>query len=140
MTGAGAGAVARRGARREEISPFEWVVAALGLLLVLATVGFVVLDAIRTDAGPPRLTVRADSVVSLGDAGWLVPFTARNDAHVTAAGVTIVGELHDAAGVETSRTELDYVPGRSERQGGLLFRRDPRQGVVRVRAEGYQDP
>ena len=117
----------------------EWGVALLGLLLVVGAVAFLLLDAVRSDGAPPDVAVRADSVTPAGG-GYLVRFTAVNRGRQTAAGVEVVGELRDAAGVETRRVTLDYVPGRSARRGGLFFRRDPRRAALQLRAEGYQEP
>jgi len=124
----------------ERISLLEWLVALVGLIFVVGTVAFLVIDATRGEGTLPRLEVRADSVVALGDLGYLVPFTATNRGHATAADVSVVGELRDAAGVETSRARVDYVPGRSEQRGGLLFRRDPRRAALRLWAQGFQEP
>ena len=124
----------------ERISALEWVVAALGLLLVVGAVAFLAVDAVRGGDRPPDVVVRADTVVALEGGGWLVRFSARNRGRETAASVGIAGELRDAAGTETSRVTLDYLPGRSARTGGLFFRRDPRRAELRLRAEGYQAP
>jgi uncharacterized protein (TIGR02588 family) len=124
----------------ERISALEWLVAGVGLLLVVAAVAFLVVDATRGGDRPPLVRVRADSVVAMGGGGYLVQFTAENRGRETAADVGVVGELRDGAGVETSRARVDYVPGRSERRGGLYFHRDPRRGALRIWADGYQEP
>ena len=124
---------------RQPIPALEWAVAALGLLLVLGTVAFLAMDAARGHDQPPDLVVRADTVMALGG-GWLVRFTAENRGRETAAAVGVVGELRDGAGVESSRATLDYVPGRSTREGGLVFRRDPRRGGLELRVEGWRAP
>ena len=126
--------------RGERISLLEWLVALVGLVLVVGTIAFLVIDAVRGEGSPPRLEVRADSLTTLGGAGFLVHFTATNRGRETAADVSVVGELRDAAGVETSRARLDYLPGRSDRRGGLLFRRAPHGTALRVWAEGFQEP
>ena len=131
------GGTPERGGNR--ISALEWAVAAVGLLLVLGTVAFLLVDAVRGDA-PPRLAARADSVIVRGAAEFVVPFTARNDGGATAAEVTVVGELRDGAGVEAARAQLDYLPGASERRGTLVFTRDPRAGTLRLRVEGWREP
>ena len=127
----------------KHISGVEWAVAALGLVLVLGVVGFTAREALRGPGDPPAIRVRADSTVALGSGEYLVQFTARNEGHQTAADVSIVGELRDPMGVEaveTSRARVDFLPGRTERRGGLYFRRDPRGAELRLRAEGYQEP
>jgi uncharacterized protein (TIGR02588 family) len=122
------------------ITGWEWLVAALGLVLVLTTVTYLLVQAMRGPAVPPDVVVRVDSIAPTSAGGYLVQFRAANAGDETAAGLTVVGELRDASGVETSRTPLDYLPGHSERGGGLFFRRDPRRATVRLWAEGYQEP
>lgn len=123
----------------EHTSLLEWVVAALGLVLVVTAVWVMLADA-RRERTPPDIVVRADSVHALPGSGFLVRFTAHNRGRETAAEVEIVGELRDAAGTATSRVRLDYLPGESRRGGGLLFARDPRAGALALRAEGYREP
>jgi uncharacterized protein (TIGR02588 family) len=130
----------QRQAGAPPITGWEWLVAALGLLLVLTTVTYLLVQAVRGPPVPPDVVVRVDSIVPTSSAGFLVQFRAANTGDETAAGLTVVGELRDASGVETSRTPLDYLPGHSERGGGLFFRRDPRRATVRLWAEGYQEP
>lgn len=123
----------------KEISWLEWLVAAIGLVLVVAVVGFMIVEA-NGESGPPRIAVRVDSVVVLDDGSYLVEFTAANRSDASAAAVGITGEVRDGANVETSSATLDYLPARSERHGGLHFTLDPRRGTIRLRAEGYQEP
>jgi uncharacterized protein (TIGR02588 family) len=122
-----------------EISKWEWVAGAIGLVLVLAAVGFMA-RAASQPATPPRLVIAADSVTASGD-GYLVHFTARNEGRATAASVTVEGELRAAAGAAVrSTTTLDFVPAGSMRRGGLYFASDPRLGALELRAGGYAEP
>ena len=130
---------AKRGTHTKEISWLEWLVAAIGLVLVVAVVAFMIVEA-NGDPGPPRITVGVDSVVALDDGTYLVEFTAANRSDASAAAVGITGDVRSGAETETSRTTLDYIPARSERRGGLHFKLDPRRGTIRLRAEGYQEP
>jgi uncharacterized protein (TIGR02588 family) len=41
---------------------------------------------------------------------------------------------------ETSMVILNYVPGHSARQGGLLFTRNPHSSSLAVRAIGFAKP
>lgn len=121
-------------------SRWEWVAAAVSTLLVLAVVGYLLYDAVARPRTPPSLRVAADTVLQ-ADGLWLVRFRAANHGHQTAAAVTVEGELTRAdSSVETSEAVLDYVPGRSERYGGLFFRHDPRAYRLELRALGYQEP
>ena len=122
-----------------EISKWEWVAGAIGLVLVLAAVGYMVRTASQP-VTPPRVAVAMDSITASGS-GYLVHFTARNDGRSTGANVTIEGELSAGAGsTVVSTTTLDFVPGGSSRSGGLYFGSDPRGGALELRAAGYTDP
>lgn len=134
---AGAGQEADRAAG--EISKWEWVAGAIGLLLVLASVGYMIRAALESPT-PPRVVVAVDSVSTRGGT-YLVHFTARNEGRTTAAQVTVEGELRTGSGEPVrSSTTLDFVPAASRRSGGLYFREDPRGGQLVVRALGYGDP
>jgi uncharacterized protein (TIGR02588 family) len=92
-----------------DIPQLEWLVAAVGLVLV--------------------------------EAGYLVRFRAVNRGGQTAAGLLVRGDLKgEAEVVETSEARLDYLPGGSERQGGLYFRENPDRFRLEIRARGYERP
>jgi uncharacterized protein (TIGR02588 family) len=113
----------------------EWIASAIGLLLILCVVAVIARDAFNGSADmAPDIEVVARAPEQLG-ARWLVRFEARNNSPVTAAQVTIEGEL---PGGETSTAVIDYIPGRSTRGGGLVFSQEPTG--VRLRPLGYQDP
>ena len=123
----------------QEISKWEWVAGAIGLVLLLALVGFLAREAM-TGRTPPDLVARVDSVTH-PSSGWVAHVRLRNAGRETAVSVTVEGELAMPAGdTLRSETTLDYVPGHSERRGALLFDRDPRSGTLTVRATGYQEP
>jgi uncharacterized protein (TIGR02588 family) len=117
-------------------SRWEWVAAALGALLVAAALAVLLRSASVQGGDPvPRLAVLIDSVIPY-DAGFIVRFRVRNEGGQTAARVLVRGVV----GAEESEMSLDFVPGRSERRGGLLFTRDPRQQPLVIRAVGYDEP
>jgi uncharacterized protein (TIGR02588 family) len=121
-------------------SRWEWVAAAVSTLLVLGVVGYLLYDAVARPRTPPSIQVVADTVLQSGGL-WLVEFRASNGGHETAAAVKIEGELMQGdSSVESSEAVLDYVPGRSVRNGGLFFQRDPRAYRLELRAHGYQEP
>jgi uncharacterized protein (TIGR02588 family) len=128
------------GTMRRPIPVTEWVVAAIGAVLVAATIGYLVWLALSRDEAPPDVRVAATGVVALQD-GWLVKFRATNAGAAAAAELLIEGELVGEGGpVETSEATIDYLPPRSEREGGLFFSRDPRRHELHLRAKGYVDP
>lgn len=121
--------------------PWHWTAAALGLLLVVATVAFLVRDGVvRRRAPHPVLEVTVDTVAA-APGGHVVRVRVRNRGGGTAASVRVVGELRDAQGVvEEAETSVDYVPPTSVRDAGLMFARDPRGLRLVVRPTGYDVP
>jgi uncharacterized protein (TIGR02588 family) len=120
---------------------WEWISAAIGAVVTLATIGYLVYEGVsRPSDRSPRLIVAVESIVPEGD-GWAVRIEARNAGTATAAAVRIVGELRaDSGVVETSEVTLDYVPEASSRTGALLFTRDPSGLELTVRPTGYELP
>ena len=118
----------------------EWIVGGLGTLLVVGAIAFLLDHALVRDGSPPDIRVTAEQVLDL-QAGYLVRFRASNQGNSAAAQVTIEGELAGPDGrIEVSDVVLDYLPPRSDRQGGLLFSENPRTGELRLRATGYAKP
>lgn len=119
---------------------WEWIVAFVGLALVMSAIGFMLYRAIKGNSSPPQIAVSVDSVLPT-DNGFLVTFRVVNRGEITAAGLSVEGELRTGAeNVETSTATLNYVPSRSERRGGLFFTNDPQKFELKVRAKGYERP
>jgi uncharacterized protein (TIGR02588 family) len=128
-------------ANSADIIPFwEWIVAYIGLALVLGSIGFMLYQAIAGDPSPPQVAVRTEAIRDLGH-GYLVQIRAINQGGSAAANVGIEGMLTNHSGpIEVSQTILDYVPARSYRQGGLFFTHNPQQFHMQLRAMGYAEP
>ena len=127
-----------------EIGPdtplLEWLMALVGLVLVVSSVGFLVYHAITGNHSPPDVTVEMDTITPTSH-GYLVQFRAINQGDTTAKGLIIEGQLTEAGQeVEKSETSLDYIPARSEREGGLFFMENPDQFEMQLRALGYEQP
>ncbi len=137
---------ARRGGeqprRHAKPSAWEWAAAGTGAAVVLAAVGFMVYEAMTLDPHPtPKIAVRVDTVMA-ARSGYVVEYRAINEGDGTAARLLVRGELRDAAGVvvEQSESTIDFVPARSWRPGGLVFRKDPRLYRVELRPAGFDRP
>ena len=121
-------------------SNWEWVCAAIGVLLVLGTVGFIGYEALTREPAVPDVTVEHIGTEQ-ASGGYIVRFSARNTGPATAAALSISGELLDATAViESSEAVLDYLPSNAERQGGLIFQNDPARYELKLTAKGYFDP
>ena len=118
----------------------EWIAGGLSARVVLALIGYRLGEGWKRPDRPPEIVVRADSVLAQ-EGGFLVTFTARNEGHETAAGVTVRGTLlRDTTSVEESEVTIDFVPIGSERRSGLLFRNDPRTHSLELAVTGFDLP
>jgi len=127
--------MAKATSRSDPIPALEWATAALGLILFLGLLGVLVSEALSSaDDDVPRLSARIEGVTAV-PGGHAVRFIVVNASGQTAAAVQIGGKL----GEETASATLDYVPGRSEARGGLMFKGDPATGVE-IAVLGYELP
>jgi uncharacterized protein (TIGR02588 family) len=119
---------------------WEWIVAAVGFMLVAGVIGFLLYEAFSGNGLPPDVKLSVDSVVQTRN-GYLVKITAVNEGGQTAEGVDIEGELRtETESLERSQTTIDYLPPGSKKRLGLFFTRDPRQFQLDVRSLGYEEP
>jgi uncharacterized protein (TIGR02588 family) len=136
----GATAGVRAQTRAHAVPMLEVIVGGLGALLVGGAIAFLVYHSLLRDRTPPDVRVVAERVLDLAD-GYLVQFRAFNEGGSVTAAVTIEGELAGPDGqTEVSEVVLDYLPPRSDREGGLWFSQDPRTGELSLRAKGYAKP
>lgn len=118
----------------------EWLVAAIGLILVVGAIGFLTYKAVGEKDVPPNIAVSVDSIIPQGDK-FLVNFRVKNKGATTTAALTIEGELKNGEkSVETSTATLDYAPSHSERKGGLFFTKNPQNFDLQIRATGFEEP
>lgn len=118
----------------------EWAAALVGLVLTLTLLGFVGWQAVQApEKRPPAVSVMA-GWVSQVPGGYVVEVTAKNRSTSTAAGVEVEGTITRGGAKIASSVTFDYVPGHSERKGGLFFPQDPRAHPFEVRALGYSQP
>lgn len=123
----------------EKESVWEWIVAALGAVLVVSTLGFLLYDSFLGST-PPDITVELTNVQQTGDR-FLVQFRATNRGGEGAAAVTIEGQLQDANGnIETANATISFIAAGSSQAGGLYFSHDPRTEQLALHALGYQEP
>ncbi|HWO42423.1 MAG TPA: hypothetical protein VNO43_11530 [Candidatus Eisenbacteria bacterium] len=122
------------------IPTLEWVIGAVGFLLVASVIGFLVYQALTGDRQPPDVQLNIESIVQTTN-GYMVHVKAVNHGGSTAEGVVVAGRLLEGAvPLERSETTVDYLPPRSEKKIGLFFTRDPRNLRLELRALGYEAP
>jgi uncharacterized protein (TIGR02588 family) len=126
--------------RKPGTSTTEWIVAGISCLVLLAVLGYLVVDGLSGRNGMAQLVVLPVEIAAT-DAGYVVEFSASNRAGKSVAAVEINGELRDGDEViEESSATLDYIPQDSERLGALIFRRNPKALELRLFASGYTEP
>ncbi|WP_298456878.1 hypothetical protein [uncultured Cellulomonas sp.] len=119
-------------------SPGEWVIGALGALLVAAMVSVLAHQAVTWD-GPARLEVTVGEVHE-AEGGYVTSVVVENTGGRTAESARITGAItHDGTLVESAATTVSYVPPDSRREAVLVFATDPvRTGVaLAVGVSGY---
>ncbi len=118
----------------------EWSVFAMSLCIVLASLGYLGVSALREKRTPPDLRISAGTAIG-GAGGYRVPIVIRNAGHSTAATVHVeVLLLRGDEVVESAELDLPFVPRQSEREGWVTFRHDPRCCAVVTRAVSYESP
>ena len=118
---------------------WEWLLAAVGALLIAGAIAMSVYRAVSTDR-PAAFDVEVASITS-SPSGFTVTFRIRNTGDATAAAVNIEGSLStNGTDLEHSTAILSYVPAESEREGALFFSNDPSQHKLQVRVKGYEKP
>ena len=128
--------MAGKAVKRDPVPALEWVSAALGLIAMVALLFILGREiANGSDDDVPSLSVTIDSV-SRTAGGYVAQIRVTNRSAQTAAAVQVKGKLGD----EEATATIDYVPGRSDARGGLLFRSDPWAGKVELRVVGYELP
>lgn len=124
----------------EPPSAWEWLVAAIGLLLLVASIGYLAYDEVAGNGDVPVPTLRITGIEPQGK-HFLVRLQVANAGRATAADLRVEGELRRGGEVvERSETEFAYLPGRSTREAGLFFRHDPRALELVLAARSYQQP
>ena len=118
----------------------EWSVFAMSLGIVLASLAYLGVSAVRENNTPPDLRIFA-GVPSESAGVHRVPLLIRNAGASTAESVRIeVLLLRGDEVVERAELDLPFVPRKSEREGWVTFRHDPRCCAVVTRAVSYESP
>ena len=133
-------------AKKDKAQPYqkppflEWLIAALGLILVTGAIGFMIYEAATQENLPPNFVFKVGSATQTAN-GFLVKFELENTGDETAAAVEIEGELtRGEESVEKSSASLTYAPSHSKREGGLLFTKNPNEFELTIRVAGYEKP
>jgi uncharacterized protein (TIGR02588 family) len=127
-------------ASKPEKNWLEWSVFGVGLVLVLATLGFLVRESLVGSGGPPEVVARLGAPrASAG--GYMVPVEVANVGEGTAEDVTVTVVLEGAGDErEEAQLEIAFLPRDSRRNGYVTFQRDPAGGAVRLGPIAFEVP
>lgn len=118
----------------------ERLVGALGGVLVVALLVFLIYQAVAVSDGGPDLSATVSGIEHVGGQ-YVTHVRVENQGGETASGVNLAGTLSvDGTTVEQATTTISYVPLKSSRRAVLVFARDPREAKLSVRAAGYELP
>ncbi len=119
----------------------EWIVFAVGLMLVVGTLAYLAYDAMTVGDAPPSIEIRVGAPLERPH-NYVIPVSITNHGDLTAEGVHIEVAL-ESGGAETERSEFDvaFLPRRATRQGWVAFQTDPRTAQkINARVLGYEKP
>jgi uncharacterized protein (TIGR02588 family) len=128
-------------AMREEAPPLsEWMVAAVGLVLLVFSLGYLTFQAFTSPHTAPVPVVELLGIDQQGNR-FLARVRVSNRGPTTAERLSVAGQLkRQGEVVEESATEFEFLPGGSSREAGLFFSRDPRAMQLELFARSYQKP
>jgi uncharacterized protein (TIGR02588 family) len=119
----------------------EWVVFAVGLVLVMSTLAYLAYDAATITDAPPSIEVRTGEPLQRPH-NFIIPISLTNHGDQTAEGITVEVVL-ESGGAEKERGEftIAFLPRRSTREGWVAFQTDPRTvEQIKARVTGYEKP
>ena len=119
---------------------FEWIVFGLGLILVSATLGYLLYAGATMGHEAPSIEVRLGTP-ERRQFNFLVPVTVINHGDETAEGVRIEVVIENGGKLK-ERAELDvaFLPRHATREGWVTFEQDPGAAQLKARVVGYQRP
>lgn len=119
---------------------FEWIVFALGLILVFSTLGYLIYAGASMGHEPPSLEVRLGTPEQR-QFNFIVPVTVINHGDETAEGVRIEVVMESGGEVKAQgEFDVPFLPRHATREGWVTFEQDPRTAQLKARVRGYQRP
>jgi uncharacterized protein (TIGR02588 family) len=125
--------------RALEKNALEWTVFGVGLVLVMATLGYLVREAFTTGSSPPQLVVQLGAPRRVAE-GFQIPVMVANRGDRVAEAVSVTITLAAKAEREEAVLSIALLPHQSRRQGWVTFRGDPKDGDLQVGPVAYASP
>jgi uncharacterized protein (TIGR02588 family) len=122
-----------------KITTLEWIVAIASALCIAGIVAILIYEQTRERINYPVISVKLLDIQKIED-GYLARVTVRNDGDKTGSRVECKADLVTGGNkTETSVARIEFVPPRSSKKAGFVFREDPRTGELRLRAGGFEE-
>lgn len=126
--------------RHQDVPTWEWIIAALGALLLLAVIAFTSYRIANDGGDPAGFSFEVDSVTEVNGT-FVANISVINTGDQTAAALAIEGSIKQGEqDIETSTATLTYAPANSKRQAALIFTKDPRKYTFEIRPVGFEKP
>lgn len=118
----------------------EWILGILGLVLLVAGVGYLTYRGLTHPSKPGAVVVTVLDVQPVGGA-HIVKFSVRNEGSENLSQLHLTARLSDGdREIESAPAIIDYLPAHSEQRGGVYLRNDPRRHTLRIDPAGYMEP
>ena len=120
----------------EEKSWLEWVVFCVSVVMLVAVVGYLVVDGLRDANRPPDIRITL-GVPAASAHGFMVPLSVTNLGDQTAQAVELEVSSQSGAQAESSALTYDFLASGEVRQGWVGFSFDPKEALS-SRVVGYR--
>ena len=128
------------GAGEAAVPLTEWVAAACGAVVMLATLACLGWLAIHERDGSVEPAVHVVTIDRRGER-YHVRLRVENQGGAAAAGLRVQAQLRRGdTVVEEAEVEFDHVPAHAHRTAGMFFRNDPRQAALELSVRSYRQP
>lgn len=125
----------------DQKNPLEWTVFGVSLVVLLTLFTYLVYQVYQQEATPPELVIEYQPEPS-AHAPFRYHVVVHNQGGSTAEGVQLAFDLmKDTVVVETAALQIQFAPQSSQREGWVIFSRDPATADSIVsRVLGYNKP
>ncbi|TWT56493.1 hypothetical protein [Allorhodopirellula solitaria] len=114
----------------------ECIVAGVGLLLVLATFGYLGQRAMR-EQSPPSFVARTEKIIALGDQ-FVAKVVVQNIGGTPVADLRVIADFGEDE--PPKEVVIDYLPSRSDRRVGFVLKRMPSEPEPTFQFVSYTEP
>lgn len=125
----------------DQKNPLEWTVFGISLLLLLALFAYLAYQVYQQETTPPELVIEYQPEPS-AYAPYRYHVVVHNKGGSTAEGVKLVFDMmKDTVVVETAELQIAFAPQSSQREGWIIFSRNPiTVDTIVSRVLGYNKP